>query len=87
MTARPMNEVIVDDFKQTLFLLIAAVVLLLLISSSNVASLLLTHRPRPGNCSAHHARRWHIDTFIRQLLWREPRSRPRRLRADVSSPT
>jgi predicted permease len=43
MTARPMNEVIVDDFKQTLFLLIAAVVLLLLISSSNVASLLLTH--------------------------------------------
>ena len=43
MTARPMNEVIVDDFGQTLFLLIAAVVLLLLISSSNVASLLLTH--------------------------------------------
>jgi putative ABC transport system permease protein len=43
MTARPMNEVIVDDFRQTLFLLIAAVVLLLLISSSNVASLLLTH--------------------------------------------
>jgi len=43
MTARPLNEVIVDDFKQTLFLLIAAVVLLLLISSSNVASLLLTH--------------------------------------------
>jgi predicted permease len=43
MSARPMNEVIVDDFKQTLFLLIAAVVLLLLISSSNVASLLLTH--------------------------------------------
>ncbi len=43
MTARPMNEVIVDDFKQTLFLLIAAVILLLLISSSNVASLLLTH--------------------------------------------
>jgi putative ABC transport system permease protein len=43
MTARPMNEVIVDDFKQTLVLLIAAVVLLLLISSSNVASLLLTH--------------------------------------------
>jgi predicted permease len=43
MTARPMNEVIVDDFQQTLFLLIAAVVLLLLISSSNVASLLLTH--------------------------------------------
>ena len=40
MTARPMNEVIVDDFKQTLFLLIAAVILLLLISSSNVASLL-----------------------------------------------
>jgi predicted permease len=43
MTARPLNEVIVDDFKDTLFLLIAAVVLLLLISSSNVASLLLTH--------------------------------------------
>src|SRR3984957_217137 len=43
MTARPMNEVIVDDFKQTLVLLIAAVVLLLLISSSNVASLLFTH--------------------------------------------
>ncbi len=43
MTARPLNEVIVDDFKQTLFLLIAAVILLLLISSSNVASLLLTH--------------------------------------------
>lgn len=43
MTARPLNEVIVGDFKQTLFLLIGAVVLLLLISSSNVASLLLTH--------------------------------------------
>ena len=43
MTAKPLNEVIVDDFKQTLILLIAAVVLLLLISSSNVASLLLTH--------------------------------------------
>ncbi len=43
MTARPLNEVIVDDFKHTLFFLIAAVVLLLLISSSNVASLLLTH--------------------------------------------
>ncbi len=43
MSAKPMNEVIVDDFKQTLTLLIAAVVLLLLISSSNVASLLLTH--------------------------------------------
>src|SRR5579859_121729 len=43
MTARPMNEVIVADFKETLFLLIGAVVLLLLISSSNVASLLLTH--------------------------------------------
>jgi len=43
MSARPMNEVIVDDFEQTLTLLIAAVVLLLLISSSNVASLLLTH--------------------------------------------
>lgn len=43
LSARPMNEVIVDDFKQTLTLLIAAVVLLLLISSSNVASLLLTH--------------------------------------------
>jgi predicted permease len=43
MTVRPLNEVIVDDFRQTLFLLIAAVVLLLLISSSNVASLLLTH--------------------------------------------
>jgi hypothetical protein len=40
MDARPMNEVIVDDFKQTLTYLIAAVVLLLLISSSNVASLL-----------------------------------------------
>jgi hypothetical protein len=39
MTARPMNEVIVDDFRQTLFLLIAAVIVLLLISSSNVASL------------------------------------------------
>lgn len=43
MTARPLNEVIVDDFRQTLFLLIATVALLLLISSSNVASLLLTH--------------------------------------------
>jgi predicted permease len=43
MTIRPMNEVIVDDFKQTLYLLIGAVLLLLLISSSNVASLLLTH--------------------------------------------
>lgn len=43
MTARPMNEVIVADFKETLFLLIGAVVLLLFISSSNVASLLLTH--------------------------------------------
>src|SRR5215467_9770587 len=42
MTARPLNEVIVGDFKETLFLLIAAVVLLLLISSSNVANLLLT---------------------------------------------
>ena len=43
MDTRPMNEVIVADFKQTLILLIAAVTLLLLISSSNVASLLLTH--------------------------------------------
>lgn len=43
MDARPMNEVIVGDFKQTLLLLIGAVALLLLISSSNVASLLLTH--------------------------------------------
>ena len=43
MTARPLNEVIVANFKETLFLLIGAVVLLLLISSSNVASLLLTH--------------------------------------------
>lgn len=43
MTARPMNEVIVDDFKQTVMLLVGAVLLLLLISSSNVASLLLTH--------------------------------------------
>lgn len=43
MTVRPLNEVIVDDFKTTLFLLIGAVLLLLLISSSNVASLLLTH--------------------------------------------
>jgi len=43
MNARPMNEVIVADFKQTLMLLIAAVALLLFISSSNVASLLLTH--------------------------------------------
>jgi predicted permease len=43
MDTRPMNEVIVADFKQTLILLIAAVSLLLLISSSNVASLLLTH--------------------------------------------
>jgi putative ABC transport system permease protein len=40
---RPLNEVIVGEFKQTLLLLIGAVVLLLLISSSNVASLLLTH--------------------------------------------
>jgi len=48
MTARPLNEVIVDDFKQTLFLLIAAVILLLLISSSNVASLLLTHHTARG---------------------------------------
>ena len=43
MTAKPMNDVIVDDFKQTVTLLIAAVILLMLISSSNVASLLLTH--------------------------------------------
>src|ERR1700678_4551542 len=43
MNAKPMNEVIVDDFRQTLILLIVAVVLLMLISSSNVASLLLTH--------------------------------------------
>ncbi|HTZ46761.1 MAG TPA: ABC transporter permease [Verrucomicrobiae bacterium] len=43
MTARPLNEVIVDDFKQTVLLLVGAVLLLLLISSSNVASLLLTH--------------------------------------------
>jgi putative ABC transport system permease protein len=43
MDTKPMNEVIVADFKQTLILLIAAVALLLLISSSNVASLLLTH--------------------------------------------
>jgi putative ABC transport system permease protein len=43
MNAKPMNDFIVADFKQTLTLLIAAVVLLLLISSSNVASLLLTH--------------------------------------------
>jgi len=42
MNTRPMNDVIVADFKKTLFYLIAAVVLLLLISSSNVASLLLT---------------------------------------------
>ncbi len=41
--ARPMNDVIVNDFKQTVLLLIAAVGLLLFISSSNVASLLLTH--------------------------------------------
>lgn len=43
MDARRMNEVIVSDFKETLFLLLGAVVVLLLISSSNVASLLLTH--------------------------------------------
>lgn len=43
VSTRPMNEVIVADFKQTLVLLIAAVALLLFISSSNVASLLLTH--------------------------------------------
>jgi putative ABC transport system permease protein len=43
METRPMSDVIVGDFKQTLILLIAAVVLLLLISSSNVASLLLAH--------------------------------------------
>jgi putative ABC transport system permease protein len=49
VTARPLNEVIVADFKETLFLLIAAVVLLLLISSSNVASLLLTHHTARGH--------------------------------------
>ena len=43
MDTRPMNDVIVADFKKTLLYLIAAVVLLLLISSTNVASLLLTH--------------------------------------------
>ncbi len=43
MSVRPLNDAIVADFKQTVFLLIAAVVLLLFISASNVASLLLTH--------------------------------------------
>ena len=43
MSVRPLNDAIVNDFKQTVFLLIAAVVLLLFISASNVASLLLTH--------------------------------------------
>jgi putative ABC transport system permease protein len=76
MTARPMNEVIVDDFKQTLFLLIAAIILLLLISSSNVASLLLTHH---SACSREIALRSALGAscgcLIRQLFVEWPASR------------
>src|SRR5260370_2977083 len=55
MDTKPMNEVIVADFKQTLILLIAEVTLLLLISSSNVASLLLTHHNARASETALHA--------------------------------
>ena len=41
VTARWLNDVVVSDFKRTLFLLFAAVALLLFISCSNVAGLLL----------------------------------------------
>jgi predicted permease len=69
MDARPMNEVIVDDFKQTLTYLIAAVVLLLLISSSNVASLLLTqHTARAREIALRAALGASRSRLIRQLF-------------------
>jgi putative ABC transport system permease protein len=43
IVTRGLNEAIVGDFKQTIYLLIGSVALLLFISSSNVASLLLVH--------------------------------------------
>ncbi len=69
MSAKPLNEVIVDDFKQTLFLLIAAVALLLLISSSNVASLLLTHHTaRAREIALHAALGASRSRLVRQLF-------------------
>jgi putative ABC transport system permease protein len=69
MGARPMNEVIVDDFKQTLTYLIAAVLLLLLISSSNVASLLLTqHTARAREISLRAALGATRSRLVRQLF-------------------
>ncbi len=69
MLMRPMNDVIVADFKQTLFLLIAAVALLLLISSSNVASLLLTqHTARARETSLRAALGASRGQLIRQFL-------------------
>ena len=66
---RPMNEVIVDDFKQTLTYLIAAVLLLLLISSSNVASLLLTqHTARAREIALRAALGASRARLIRQLF-------------------
>jgi putative ABC transport system permease protein len=69
MGAKPMNEVIVDDFKQTLTYLIAAVLLLLLISSSNVASLLLTqHTARAREISLRAALGATRSRLVRQLF-------------------
>jgi putative ABC transport system permease protein len=69
MTARPLNEAIVGDFEQTLFLLIAAVVLLLLISSSNVANLLLTrHTARAREIALRSALGATRNRLIRQLF-------------------
>jgi len=69
MTTRPMNEVIVGDFKQTLFLLIAAVVLLLLISSSNVANLLFTrHTARAREIALRSALGASRSRLVRQLF-------------------
>jgi putative ABC transport system permease protein len=69
MGTKPMNEVIVDDFKQTLTYLIAAVVLLLLISSSNVASLLLTqHTARAREIALRAALGATRSRLVRQLF-------------------